>query len=75
MAVDTISPEYRLVGDFRLAKYASFLMEYWYPIHDRLCAAEGTYMREYVLGNPDAESILRSVNGQVPKLMSRYFAL
>ena len=75
VAVDTISPEYRIVGDFRFAKYASFLMENWYPLHDRLCAAQGTYMREYVLGNPSAEGILKSLKGQIPALMSRFFEL
>lgn len=75
VAVDTISPEYRIVGDFRFAKYASFLMENWYPLHDRLCASQGTFMREYVIGNPDAERILRSLKGQVPALMSRFFEL
>lgn len=75
VAVDTISPEYRIVGDFRLAKYASFLMENWYPLHDRLCASQGTFMREYVLGNPSAENILKSLKGQVPELMSRFFEL
>lgn len=75
VAVDTISPEYRIVGDFRLAKYASFLMENWYPLHDRLCASQGTFMREYVLGNPAAESILKALKGQIPALMSRFFEL
>ncbi|MBP5313227.1 MAG: hypothetical protein J6112_10385 [Clostridia bacterium] len=75
VAIDTISPEYRVVGDFRLAKYGSFLMENWYPLHDRLCGPQGTYMREYVLGNPSAEDILKSLKGQVPALMSRFFEL
>ena len=35
VAVDTISAEYRLVGEFRLQKYASFLMENYFPVHDR----------------------------------------
>ncbi len=75
VAVDTISAEYRVVGDFRLAKYASFLMENWYPLHDRLCAPQGTYMREYVQGNSSAEDILKSLKGQVPALMAKFFEL
>ena len=75
VAVDTISREYRLVGDFRLVKYASFLMENWFPLHDRLCASQGTYMREFVLGNPQAENILLALKGQLPAMQSRFFAL
>ena len=75
VAVDTISREYRLVGDFRLVKYASFLMENWYPLHDRLCAAQGTYMREYVQGNPEAEKILLALKDQVPALERKLFEL
>jgi hypothetical protein len=51
VAVDTISKEYRLVGEFRYQKYASFLMENWYPVHDRLAAADGEIMREYYVGD------------------------
>ena len=75
VAVDTISKEYRLVGDFRLVKYASFLMENWYPLHDVLCAPQGTYMREYVRGNPRAEDILLSLKGQLPAMQARFFEL
>jgi hypothetical protein len=74
-AIDTISPEYRVVGDFRFVKYASFLMENWYPLHDRVCAPEGFYMLEYAKGNADAGSILRAMKGQTRKLMSEFFDL
>ena len=74
VALDTISKEYRLVGDFRFVKFASFLMENWFPLHDRLCAAQGTYMREYVQGNPRAESILLALKGELPAMQSRFFA-
>lgn len=51
VAVDTISREYRLVGEHRFQKYASFLMENWYPVHDRLAAVDGEIMREYYVGD------------------------
>jgi hypothetical protein len=35
VAVDTISKEYRLVGEYRLQKYAAFLMEYYFPLHNQ----------------------------------------
>ena len=57
VAVDTISKEYRLVGEFRLQKYASFLMENYFPLHDRIAAMDGELMREYILGEADASEL------------------
>ncbi len=55
VAVDTISKEYRLVGEFRLQKYASFLVENYFPVHDRAAQLDGEIMRRYYLGEESAE--------------------
>ncbi len=73
IAVDTISDEYRLVGDFRLIKYGSFLMENYFPLHDLACRAEGYYMKQYLNGDCRAERILREMKGQIPEMLSKYF--
>ena len=73
VAVDTISKEYRLVGDFRWIKYGSFLMEHYFPLHDRACAAEGYYMNRYLAGDPRAEEVLRSMKGQISEMQKKYF--
>lgn len=75
IAVDTISQEYRLVGDFRLMKYASFLMENYFPIHDLACKAEGYYMNLYIKGDKRAEKILKTMKGQIPEMQKKYFDL
>lgn len=75
VAVDTISKEYRLVGDFRWIKYGSFLMEHYFPLHDRACAAEGYYMNRYLAGDLRAEEVLRSMKGQIPEMQKKYFNL
>lgn len=75
LAVDTISKEYRLVGDFRLVKYASFLMENYFPLHDLACEAEGYYMKRYACGDKRAEKILCEMKGQIPEMQKKYFAL
>ena len=51
VAVDTISKEYRLVGEYRLQKYASFLMERYFPIHDQQTLVDGELMYQYAIGN------------------------
>jgi len=75
VAVDTISAEYRLVGDFRWVKYGSFLLENWYPIHDLACQAEGYYMSRYAEGDADAQGVLKAMKGHVPAMMKKYFHL
>ena len=75
VAVDTISKEYRLVGDFRWIKYGSFLMEHYFPLHDLACEAEGYYMNRYLAGDPRAEVVLRSMKGQIPEMQKKYFNL
>lgn len=75
VAVDTISTEYRLVGDFRLIKYGSFLMENYFPLHDLACKSEGYYMKQYVCGDKRAENILSAMKGQIPEMQKKYFDL
>ena len=72
VAVDTISKEYRLVGEFLLQKYACFLMENWFPIHDRVAAMDGELMREYYLGEADA-SELALTRKKAEDLLDKYF--
>ena len=75
VAVDTISKEYRLVGDFRLIKYGCFLMEHYYPLHDLACQAEGYYMNRYVAGDRQAAHVLAAMKGQIPAMINKYFVL
>lgn len=77
VAVDTISSEYRLVGDFRFLKYGSFLMENWYPLHDLACRSEGYYLKKYVNNDTsvNAEAVLSAMKGQIPAMMKKYFEL
>ena len=75
VAVDTISAEYRLVGDFRWIRYGCFLMENYFPIHDEACRAEGYYLRRYFAGDDRAAEILRTMKGQIPAMQKKYLAL
>lgn len=75
VAVDTISAEYRLVGDFRWIRYGCFLMENYFPIHDEACRAEGYYLRRYFAGDERAAEVLRAMKGQSAEMQRKYFAL
>lgn len=78
VAVDTISDEFRLVGETRFAKYATFLMKNYYPLHDALCAEEGRLMREAAVGTEDekneAKETLKVIRGRVARQREKYFA-
>ena len=75
VAIDTIDVNYRVVGDFRFVRYASFLMENYYPIHDSLCEAEGEFMRMYIYGDKErAKKLLNDIHGEIPDMIKKYFA-
>jgi hypothetical protein len=78
VAVDTISPEFRLVGEGRLIRYTAFLLQYYFPLHDELCFEEGRLMKQYATGTKadkdEALEALGRINGRVKKLREKYFA-
>lgn len=75
VAVDTISKEYRLVGDYRLVKYTRFLLDEFTPLHDALCFEEGRLMKAYVTGDETAADGLQFIYGRMKKLYDKYFRL
>ncbi|MBR3955877.1 MAG: PHP domain-containing protein [Clostridia bacterium] len=74
VAIDTISTEYRIVGDLRLTQYASFLYENFFPLHDELCYEEGRAMKDYAFGEPGAKEILCLISGRMKAQREKYFA-
>lgn len=74
VAVDTISAEYRLVGEHRYQKYACYLMENFYPLHDRAAYSDGEIMRKYYLGEADA-SVVEATAALADKMFDKYFLL
>ncbi|MBR4858123.1 MAG: hypothetical protein IKU08_02935 [Clostridia bacterium] len=74
IAIDTISTEFRLVGDFRLARYATFLLQDYFPLHDDLCYEEGRAMKDYACGIEGAKETLEFISGRIKKQREKYFA-
>ncbi len=78
VAVDTISKEFRLVGEMRLVRYANFLLKNYFPIHDEAVAEEGRLMKQYAAGSPEEkESALKTLStlkGRSAALLKKYFA-
>ena len=78
VAVDTISREFRLVGEARFVRYGTFLLRHWFPLHDELCYEEGRLMKQYVTGTPEekaeAKAQLAAVAGRTRRMLQKYFA-
>lgn len=55
LAVEALPGEFpHLAGDFRLIRYAYFLLREFYPEHNRLCREEGEAMQEFLAGDETA---------------------
>ena len=71
VAVDTISKEYRLVGEYRLQKYAAFLMEYYFPLHNQQTLIDGELMYQYAVGDASKEEV-ELIGRRAEKFLQKY---
>ena len=73
VAVETLenNPPY-IVGDFRLVKYATFLMENFYPVYETYTNDLGALMRSYAETGEGREAI-RTVNQRAQEYKSQFF--
>lgn len=78
VAVDTISEEFRLVGEMRYVRYACFLLKNWFPLHDDACFEEGRLMESVFFGTEkekeNALATLEIMNGRMKAMREKYFA-
>ncbi|MBQ5591528.1 MAG: hypothetical protein IIU80_01115 [Clostridia bacterium] len=73
VAVDTISTEWRLVGETRFIRYGDFLLREFFPLHDELTFEEGRLMKDYVCGDEASKAVLSAINGRMKKQREKYF--
>lgn len=64
---------FRIHGPFRLVKYADFLMNEYFPLHDPLCFEEGRLMKDYACGINEALPLLKLMQGRTAGLLDRCF--
>ncbi|MDW7655826.1 MAG: hypothetical protein SCM11_01490 [Bacillota bacterium] len=65
---------YFICGPYRMVKYGSFLLEQFYPRHDDLCLELGIQMKNHVLGDHGALSILQQTHGMVERYSHQCFS-
>lgn len=77
VAIDTISTEFRVVGSNRLARYVTFLLKNYFPLHDELCFEEGRAMRQYSCGPLEEKEksikILDHIGNRLDDHRKKYF--
>ena len=61
-------------GPFRLVKYALFLLREVFPLHDELCAGEGSWMHRHIAGDDGAADELARLSGRCAGLYKAQFA-
>ena len=71
VAVDTLSKEYRLVGEYRLQKYGAFLMERYFPLHDQAALGDGELMYQYAIGNATKDEV-ELIGKRAKRLREKY---
>ncbi|HZJ75246.1 MAG TPA: hypothetical protein VFD25_01530 [Clostridia bacterium] len=72
VAIDSMGND-TVIGDFRLVKYACFLMKNYFPLHDELCYEEGRALKAYASGDKDEKAILDLMYGRTEKMRKKYF--
>lgn len=74
VAIETYddAPEH-VVGTYRLANYAIFLLEEYFPLHDELCFEEGCRIKEAYLGDEESFAVLKLINGRVKRYTDKFF--
>ena len=78
VAVDTISEEFRVVGEMRYVRYACFLLKNWFPLHNDACFEEGRLMNLVFFGTEsekeNALATLNAMSGRMKAMREKYFA-
>lgn len=75
VAVEHLSDETstRFYGPYRLVRYARFLADYYFPLHNELCASVGPVLRSYVQGEKELKPLLEALEARVTDYEHKFF--
>ena len=75
-AIDNWKPEEKTVyASLRLAKYAYFLLDEYYEMHDALCNAAGQAFLRYVSGDPSQNMLVEALENELKKFNTAFFGV
>ena len=72
-AVQGENESLNIAGDTRLVRYACFLINNFFPLHDELCFEEGRLMKAYINKDESALDLLKAIHGRMKKQREKYF--
>lgn len=80
VALDYILSEPRVVGSFRLIKYAWFLLQEYFPLKDAIAAEDGRAMMRYYIADTEEEKAyyarrMAECKAEVEAMEKKYFAI
>ena len=73
VAVQGNKENFNIVGETRLVRYACFLLNEFFPLHDELCFEEGRLMKDYINKEKASQDVLKAINGRMKKQREKYF--
>ena len=73
VVVDAFDTEKNIYGDLRLVRYAWFLIENYYSIHDTLCDASGQALVRYALGDKSQATLIELLEDEITKYNKSFF--
>lgn len=74
VAVESFAGEnVRVYGKRRLASYAHFLLENYYPLHNELCYVSGLFMERFIDGDEAAKELIEKAEEQVLNFEKEFF--
>ena len=74
VAVESLKDEnYRIYGEWRLVRYAQFLMDYYFPLHNELCFASGLFMEDYVHGDNEVRALIEKTEERLAGYEKAFF--
>jgi len=74
LAIEHVENEFpRVIGSFRLVKFAYFLIREFYPVHDKLCKKEGEIILSHLAGDKTAKPELLQIKEQIAECFTKYW--
>lgn len=78
-AVETIrgtgGNEYKVYGSYRLVSYARYLIDNYFPLYTEICAVEGKFIRNYLLGFESTPDMIEPCAQRARAFYERFFGL
>ena len=63
----------RFYGPYRLVRYARFLADYYFPLHNELCASAGQVLIDYIQGDRSVRVMLEGLEQHISDFEHRFF--